>query len=606
MKLPSVTQIALAARSSFSRFPVVILNALAGTMAVLILIDYEGPPGPTFLVQVFFASILGIPLLTGLVLLAEKMKWRRAVALGAQVAGLVLLAAYGTRVPQELTDIPMIHVIRLLILSVALHLFVAVAPFVNRGEVEEFWNYNKTLFLRLLTGALYTCVLWIGLAIAMAALDNLFGVNIPDKRYGELWMILMCLFNTWFVLAGIPEHGPKQGDLSVYPKGLKIFTQYILFPLVLVYLVILYAYTAKIVVSWDWPQGWVSKLILGFAGTGIFSLLMVYPISGRSENVWIRNASRWFYLALVPLLVMLFLAVWRRVSEYGYTEGRYLAIALGAWLCVVVVYFLVSKAKSIKFIPASLCIAAFAVSFGPWGVAAVSEGSQVARLEQLLSKNAILVDGRVRAAKEAISFEDRKQISSVVFYLDVFHGLGSVQPWFSENLLADSAASAWRYKDATAVTKLMGMEYTGAWQFGSSSTMFLSPDIEHAVEIGGYEHLVRMRVMGPNVLVKEVKRDDFGYRMVKDMEGLVFWTARNGVPLDSMHIDFGPMLSRLLSDSTAGSVDNIAPERMTIALEGQKLRVKMFFVQLEIQREGEGAKVRSFNANLFFTVKPRS
>jgi len=606
MKLPSVTQIVLAARATMARFPLVILTAFAGTVAILILIDYEGPPGPTFLVQVLFAAVLGIPLLTGLVLLAEKMKWSGAVALGAQIVGLILLAAYATTVPQVLTDIPAIHVIRLLILSVALHLFVAVAPYVGPGEIEEFWSYNKTLFSRVLTGALYTGVLWIGLAVALAALDNLFGVNIPGKRYGELWMILVGLFNTWFVLAGVPEDGPNREGLAEYPKGLKIFTQYILFPLVFVYLVILYAYTAKILISWDWPQGWVSKLILGFAGTGIFSLLMVHPISGRSENIWIRNASRWFYLALIPLVIMLFFAVWRRVSEYGFTEGRYLAIALGIWLCVLVVYSLLSKKGSIKFIPGSLCVAAFAVSVGPWGVSAVSEQSQVARLQELLKENKILVDGRVHSAGGAIPFDDRKQISSIVAYLQMFHGLGSIQPWFSEDLLADSTVSAWTYKDPAAVTKLMGIEYTRAWQFGRSGVMFFTPDSKRAVGIGGYDHLVRIRAISPDALVKEMMGDDYGYRVNKDLGGLLFWTVRNGAPADSVQVEFGPMLAGLLEESVGGSVDNIPPERMTLAHEGKALRVKMFFVQLEVERAGDGAKVLSFNANLFYAFNPRN
>jgi hypothetical protein len=79
-----------------------------------------------------------------------------------------------------------------------------------------------------------------------------------------------------------------------YPKGLKIFTYYILLPIVFVYLAILYAYLAKILISWDWPQGWVSKLILGFAGTGTFSLLLLHPLNHQTENIWVRSLIRWF------------------------------------------------------------------------------------------------------------------------------------------------------------------------------------------------------------------------------------------------------------------------------------------------------------------------
>jgi hypothetical protein len=54
---------------------------------------------------------------------------------------------------------------------------------------------------------------------------------------------------------------------------------------------------------------------------------------------WITRAITWFHAVLVPLIVMLFLAFWRRVSEYGITESRYLGLALVAWLGILVLYY---------------------------------------------------------------------------------------------------------------------------------------------------------------------------------------------------------------------------------------------------------------------------
>jgi len=52
-----------------------------------------------------------------------------------------------------------------------------------------------------------------------------------------------------------------------------------------------------------------------------------------------------------------------------------------AGLVAQVLYFLFSKSKSIKFTIGSLCLLAFVVSFGPWGMLGVSQRSQVGRLE---------------------------------------------------------------------------------------------------------------------------------------------------------------------------------------------------------------------------------
>ena len=67
-------------------------------------------------------------------------------------------------------------------------------------------------------------------------------------------------------------------DIEIdYPIGLKYFTQYVLLPLVAIYLGILIAYEAKIAIQWSLPQGWVSIMVLASAIFGILAFLLIYP-----------------------------------------------------------------------------------------------------------------------------------------------------------------------------------------------------------------------------------------------------------------------------------------------------------------------------------------
>ncbi|HLP15965.1 MAG TPA: DUF4153 domain-containing protein, partial [Bacteroidota bacterium] len=460
MKLPSISRAATDARDTFRRFPLVIIDAIIGTICGLILIDAPDPSRPSVLIQIVFGAVLGFPLLTGCAITFEKLKWEKSRSLIVQLAAVVCVGLYAMTVPQDLGAAPEIHGFRLLMLTTGMVLMVFAAPYLVGHESERgYWNFCKTIILRILTAALYAVVLWGGLAIALAALDNLFGVEVPPKRYGELWACINGIFSTWFVLAGVPKEPDRLDDAREYPKGLKIFSQYILFPLVLVYLVILYAYLGKILFAWNWPQGWVSGLILGFIATGFVSLLLLHPIRDRIENVWMNTASRWFYVIIIPMIIMLFLAVWRRVSEYGFTEGRYLGIAAVVWLCVVTPYFIFSSKKKILFLASSLCMAVFVVSVGPWGMFAVSEKSQVNRLEELLIENHILVDGHVQSRHDSLRIETTRRINSIIGYLSGMHGFGAIQPWFTESLSRDTLHSGAPYKDPALVAKMMGVTY---------------------------------------------------------------------------------------------------------------------------------------------------
>ncbi|MCX6133034.1 MAG: DUF4153 domain-containing protein [Ignavibacteriales bacterium] len=601
MKLPSITQAVRDARLTFVRFPLVITDALIGTVAMLILIDHEQPPNPSFLFQVVSAAVLGFPLLACLAITAEKKKWGKSISLGAQFVGLVLVALYSLSVPQDLINAPAIHMIRMALLGTGLVLAALVAPYMLTGSVHGFWQYCKTIVLRLLIAFLYAVVLWIGLALALAALNNLFGVEIPGRRYFELWVALQGIFTPWFFLAGMPDDLNELDTLTEYPKGLKIFSQYILLPLVLTYLVILYAYLGKILLAWDWPQGWVSALILGFISTGLFSIVLLHPINGRTENVWINTASRWFFVVIIPLIIMLFLAIWRRVSEYGVTEGRYLAIALGIWLCIIVVYFIISKAKNIMMLPASLCLASFLVTFGPWSTFAVSERSQIARLQDLLTKNKILVNGSVHAQRDSIPFEDTKQISAIISYLHDIHGYSRIQPWFAQSLLKDSGGSLSAYQDPAGIAKLMGVEYVEVWRTGGGGMMVFFTDKERPMEIGGYDQMWR----GQRFIAGETKSVSNGtirYRLDAGMNSVTIFAPGDGTPSDSLVVDLGPAIDGLVKSYGFGNNNRVAPEKMSAGAANEHFKVKVNLTFLRIERKAGVLKPMAYDGDILYTI----
>ena len=125
-----------------------------------------------------------------------------------------------------------IQTLRYLQLSAAFHLMAAFAPYTRSSRPNGFWQYNRILFLRFLTAHVYTVVLYAGLAIALLAVEKLFSVHVPPQSYVRLWIVMWFLFSIWFFLAGRPKDLDALDERSDYPTGLRIFTQYVLVPLV--------------------------------------------------------------------------------------------------------------------------------------------------------------------------------------------------------------------------------------------------------------------------------------------------------------------------------------------------------------------------------------
>ena len=216
-------------------------------------------------------------------------------------------------------------------MSVGLHLLAAVLPYAGVDEPNGFWQYNRALFLRFLTAGIYSAVLFVGLALALAALDNLLGVSVPEESYFRLLATIAFVFNTWFFVAGVPPDLPALEAYTDYPKGLRVFAQFILVPLVIVYLLIVTAYLGRVIVTRVWPSGWTGYLVSALATVGILAILLVHPERDRKDQPWIEIYARWFYVGLFPSIIMLLLAIWQRLGQYGITERRYLLSVLALW-----------------------------------------------------------------------------------------------------------------------------------------------------------------------------------------------------------------------------------------------------------------------------------
>ncbi|MEW5876080.1 MAG: DUF4153 domain-containing protein [Candidatus Zixiibacteriota bacterium] len=605
MKLPSIQQVLQESARTLKRFPFVLATAAVGTIVALILVDYEGQPTASILFNVLFATILGLPLLLASALVAEKRAWHKSTALGINLVCLLLLVAYAFSVPPNIPAAPEIHAQRLLMLTLALALLAITAPFAAVRQQNGFWQFCKSLALRAILTGVFSLTLYAGLAIAMASIDQLFGVDVPERRYGELGLFILGIFATWFFLADVPRDLDALETRTDYPRILKTFGQYILSPMLVVYFVILYAYVAKIIIEWNWPKGWVGGLIFGFASMGIAAYLLLHPVREESENRWVAIAARWFWIAMLPMVVVLELAIWRRVSEYGITEHRYFALGLGAWLAAMALYFLISKTKSIKVIPASICVLALLASFGPWGAFSVSEQSQVARLEGLLTKNQLLIGGKAQKAQGQVAAADAVEISSIVRYLHDNHGYRKIQAWFTESLQQDSAGLGLIDKEPATVVSSLGVEYNTYSVFDGREYGSLTADPAKPINIEGYDRLLAAQHLSAASPEFGSPEDGIACHIDTNLNVLTASVMEAGAATDSTQISLRPLVDSLLSDRTIVNPRGIPPGRMTAETVTPTMKLKVVLRRIEFRKVGDEYEPASYDAVVLYARVPR-
>jgi len=348
--------------------------------------------------------------------------------------------------------------------------------------------------------------------------------------------------------------------------------------LVTIYLLILYVYMFKIVVLWELPKGWVSYLVLGFSILGILSLLLVYPLQNSESEKWIKIYSRWFYRALFPLIILLFVAIGTRVSEYGITENRYFILGLAFWLTGVSIYLLINKLHNIKIIPITLGIIVFLSSFGPWSAFSVSQYSQLKRLTNYLKAYNMLSNGKATKLKAKLSDKDQNELSSIIHYLNDIHGYQSVKHLFTENL--DSISKAENNNNLSyKVNSILGIN--GANSDVNYFYYSVNNDLNNIYNITGYNYLINKNFyFNPqdslnNKQFFKLEKDSLQVNYLVDSLAFQYQTDKFSVDLKALHLK--------LKDKYSSNTYNIEDKDVTFIQNGKLIDLKIV--------------IRSFNAN---------
>lgn len=438
MTFPSLKNLLQSAAGVLKRFSLEMLFALIGTIASIIYIEVDRLAHLS--TQIMMTAGLGLVISLSTTLFCESRAFEKQQRLILKFIAILITAVIFFTLNPVLNNRDLF---RFFLLALAGHLLVAFAAFTKPDGIQGFWQFNKTLFLHFLTSVLYSAVLFIGIAAAIGAVKLLFNVDLKRNTFYILWVCISGLFNTLFFLSGVPAGFRKLNQDFSYPKGLKVFTQYVLIPLATIYVVILLAYEIKILIQWRLPEGLVSNLILGYAVFGILSLLLIFPIREQAEHKWIKTFARTFYFLMLPLLLLLFIAAGTRVFLYGITEPRYFLMLLACWLLFITIYFLLSKKQNIKVIPISLCLLTLLSIYGPQSAFSVSSYSQQRVLVNIFERNHAFKAGKLLRINK-ISKQDGQKAVATLEYLVGHHDLDVLQPYVTKDLKAvtDSLSKA--------------------------------------------------------------------------------------------------------------------------------------------------------------------
>ncbi len=391
----SIRTLGNAALATSRRFPFEIATAVTGTILAVVSSHYDGPV-PPLIETALLACIAMLSLHVAVSVARESGSTSGPVALLLHGVVLVIGTAITLFVDRHSEAAP----VQIASLLIATHAAVAVAPF--RSGALACWNFNRSLFLRTALAGVFTGVLSGGLLLAMGAIHVLFDVEIRDSYYMDVPIVIVGLFNTLFILSGILTREERESNDVEVPTALRWFVQFVLIPLVGVFLVILYVYGFDVLFFRE-LDGAVSAYILTLGVAGLLAWVLGWPLRSDANHPAVAFYVRWLGVALIPVTVMLIVAISVRIIEYGITPPRFAVATLTAFLVTVVITLSASRKADLRIIPLALMALAAVTSFGPLSSASVTIRDQEHRFESFLLEHRVIQSAD--AAIDTLAFQ---------------------------------------------------------------------------------------------------------------------------------------------------------------------------------------------------------
>jgi hypothetical protein len=409
------------------RFPLSLLFVL-GTSVLFVLkihdykVDISEFMWPLFLGGVFLSIAT--------TLLCEEMR-NKLMAILVEVLVVLIWLICCLALPKHLQAV---HIYQVIVVSVSFAISIFFIAFLKKEHEIPFWNFAYNILVLLLVTYLFASVLMGGLGLALLSLDKLFHVVINEKVYGYLNVFCFVIFAPVYWLASIPYADEKFDNHVQFNKVLKILGLYILLPILCIYLSILYVYMFQIITKWELPNGWVSTLVSALGIGGLLTMIILYPLHIRGENRTVEWQAKYFPVALLPLLVLMFIAITRRLDDYGMTINRLYVLLLNLWLFGVSIWLSIVRSKYIKWIVVSFVLVAFLSSVGPWSIGNIVKHSLQQELKSRLSGLHLLEKAGVVKVKIPVIVVDsvsRDRIVEITNYLVDTYGNESLQYLFA-------------------------------------------------------------------------------------------------------------------------------------------------------------------------------
>ncbi len=367
-------------KKTFFRFPITIILCISFFVLCQIIVDYIEFDN---IEPLFFSIFLGIFLFTNISLFTNTYNTSFRKSLIIHVLGFILILLYYFSYTPNFTvkETP-----RFLLTLASLIIFLPLSNIIlDNNYHKKLWNNSLIILKNFCITVFFSGLFYLGIVSAIYVISELFNITI-QTAYIRIFIFFSTLYAPFVFLSYFPTK--KEIDKWIVDKFINILIKFIIFPLSILYLGILYIYIATLIFKWELPHGMLASFTIGYS---IISIISNFLISKFKESKKIYNIYYKFsFIALFPLIIVLFISIVIRINQYGLTSNRLLIILFGVILLIISIINTIKKKNDYR-----ICIIIFSIliilfSYGPWNYFNIGLYAQSKRLSNLINQHNLL------------------------------------------------------------------------------------------------------------------------------------------------------------------------------------------------------------------------
>ncbi|MGN1299559.1 MAG: DUF4153 domain-containing protein [Candidatus Scatovivens sp.] len=241
----------------------------------------------------------------------------------------------------------------------------------------------KEYLLKVFSESFIVGITYIILNIGISAVAGIFITLILDGEfYTIIYRLLIMVLGLFYIPSMISVFSNTENiKVNTFIEKLLL---YVILPLTIISIVIIYIYIAKILILWEIPKNIIGRILIAIYLVAIPVWAMTSAIKNEKFNK-IINKIPYTYL---PLIILEIYSICTRIHQYGFTSSRYLFVIFIVFQLISFFAIIIKKEKNLRELLLVIFVMVIIYLISPINYRVVSNLSQKNILDQYV-KNAI-------------------------------------------------------------------------------------------------------------------------------------------------------------------------------------------------------------------------